>query len=132
MPKPDVTPAELAVLQVLWQTGARSVRQITDTLYPDGGTPEYGTVQKLLQRLAAKGHVGCDRDASPHRWQAQTPRETLVDTRLQDLVDQVCAGSILPIVSHLARRRLDADERAELRRFVEQLDGAPAKRRRRR
>ena len=45
---PDVTDAELAVLQALWERGTATIRQLTDALYPGGGPAQYGTVQKLL------------------------------------------------------------------------------------
>ena len=47
----DVTDAELAVLQVLWEQGPATIRHITDVLYPRGGRAHYATVQKLLERL---------------------------------------------------------------------------------
>ena len=57
----DVTDAELAVLQVLWEQGPATIRQLTDRLYPEGKTSHYATVQKLLERLQAKGCVSRDR-----------------------------------------------------------------------
>ena len=62
----DVTDAELAVLQVLWDDGPATIRQLTDVLYPGGGTAQYATVQKLLDRLEAKGFVHRDRSAAAH------------------------------------------------------------------
>ena len=53
----DVTDAELDVLRALWDDGKATIRVLTDRLYPSGGTSEYATVQKLLERLEAKGHV---------------------------------------------------------------------------
>ena len=50
---PDVTDAELAVLQTLWEQGEATIRQLTDVLYPEGKAAHYGTVQKLLERLEA-------------------------------------------------------------------------------
>src|SRR5262245_37149850 len=44
----DITDAELAVLQVLWDEGRRTIRELTDTLYPSGTGVHYATVQKLL------------------------------------------------------------------------------------
>src|SRR5262249_10192887 len=52
---PDVTDAELAVLQVLWDRGPATIRELTPLLYPDVTDASYATVQKLLERLEAKG-----------------------------------------------------------------------------
>ena len=48
-PPQDVTDAELAVLQVLWSEGPATIRQLTETIYPDSGPGYYATVQKLLE-----------------------------------------------------------------------------------
>ena len=40
----DVTDAELAVLQALWDGGPATIRRLTDVLYPGGGPAQYGTV----------------------------------------------------------------------------------------
>ena len=53
----DVTDAELAVLEVLWDEGPCSRRRIADVLYPGGQPAHYTTVQKLLERLESKGLV---------------------------------------------------------------------------
>jgi predicted transcriptional regulator len=50
----DVTDAELAILQLLWERGPLTRRQISDVLYPESGAAAYTTVQKLLERLASK------------------------------------------------------------------------------
>ena len=62
--RPDVTDAELAVLEELWRLGSATRRQLADALYPGGGPAHYTTVQKLLERLEAKGHVAADRSTA--------------------------------------------------------------------
>ena len=39
----NVTDAELEVLKLLWDRGPSTIRQLTDRLYPDGGTAHYAT-----------------------------------------------------------------------------------------
>ena len=102
MPRPprDVTDAELSVLQHLWDAGAASVRELADRLYPGGAASEYATVQKLLDRLEAKGCVRrIELDASPRRFTAAVAREDLIDRRLRAMADQLCGGSLLPLVN---------------------------------
>ena len=59
--KKDVTDAELALLQVLWESGGLTIRDLTDAVYPEGGESDYATVKKLLARLESKGFVHRDR-----------------------------------------------------------------------
>ena len=60
-PAQDITESELGVLRVLWDRGAATIRQLTDVLYPRGEAAQYATVQKLLDRMEAKGYVRRDR-----------------------------------------------------------------------
>src|SRR5437867_1481554 len=99
----DVTDAELAVLQLLWDRGTATVRDITDTLYPSGPASDVATVQKLLHRLEQKACVRRDRDRWPHLFEAAMRREELIDRRLQNTADSLCDGSLEPLLTHLVR-----------------------------
>jgi len=117
---PDVTEAELAVMQVLWARERASIRQVADVLYPRGGASHYATVQKLLERLEAKGFVCRDRSLYVHVFSPATGREELVGRRIQDVVDKLCEGSLVPVLSHLAgAKQLTERERKALRQLVE-------------
>jgi BlaI family transcriptional regulator, penicillinase repressor len=119
---PDVTDAELAVLQTLWEQGEATIRRLTDVLYPQGKAAQYGTVQKLLERLEAKGCVRRDRAPWPHRFTAAVDRDTLIGWRLRATAEKLCGGSLTPLLLHLLRaEQLNPDERQELRSFLDQL-----------
>ena len=62
----DVTEAELALLQSLWDAGPATIRQLVERVYQQSGTSVYATVQKLLDRLEAKGCVTRDRNGPVH------------------------------------------------------------------
>lgn len=119
----DVTETELAVLQVLWDQGPSTIRQITDILYPSGETAYYATVQKLLERLEEKEFVTRDRRAAAHTFSTLVGKDDLIGRRLQAVAEQLCGGSLAPLLSHLVRtRRLSARERQDLRDLIDQLD----------
>src|SRR4051794_41072180 len=90
----DVTDTELAILQQLWDQGPRTIRQLTEALYPGGGQAQYATVQKLLDRLAEKGHVRRERAGPAHLFWAAVGREDLIGRRLQDVAEKLCGGSL--------------------------------------
>src|SRR5690606_6398141 len=122
-PKRDVTDAELAVLRDLWDHGPAPIRELTDRLYPGGGTSAYATVQKLLERLEGKGCVARDRAQVPHVFAATMDRHALIAQRLEALADDLCEGSLAPLLTNLVgRRELTDSERAALRALVEELD----------
>ena len=119
----DVTDAELAVLQILWDDGPATIRRLTDLLYPGGGAAQYATVQKLLDRLQEKQYVRRDRTAAAHTFTAAVCRDELIGRRLQDVAEKLCGGSLTPLLTHLVRtRRLSARERQELRDLIDELD----------
>ena len=129
-PRTDVTDAELAVLHALWENAPATVRTLTNVIYPDGEAAHYGTVQKLLQRLEAKECVERTPDRSPLEFTATVSREDLVDLRVQQVVDKLCAGSLTPLLTHLTQRRdLSSAERRELRAFVRGLEARRPRRR---
>src|SRR5438477_545216 len=115
----DVTDKELEVLQVLWEHTALPIRRITDVLYPDGRSSSYATVQKLLERLEAKGFVRRDRSESVHVFAAAVDRDAIVGRRLQAVADQLCDGSWTPLLTHLVQsRKLSGADREALRRLI--------------
>lgn len=119
----DITDAELAVLQVLWDQGPATIRQLTDVLYPEGEAAHYATVQKLLDRLEAKDCVSRERRAAIHVFAAAVDREELIGRRLRSVAEKLCGGSLTPLLTHLVRTsRLSAKDRQELRALVEELD----------
>ncbi len=119
----DVTEYELAILQVLWDSGPATIRQLTDVVYPGGGTVQYATVQKLLERLERKGFVRRDRSGPAHVFSAAIGREELLGRRLQDMAEKLCGGSLTPLLTHLVRtRRLSEQERRELRDLIDEMD----------
>src|SRR5262245_64652223 len=95
----DVPDAELAVLKRLWEHGAATIRQLTDALYPQSTDAYYATVQKLLDRLEAKGHVRRDRTAWPHLFQASVDRDALIGRRLEAVAEKLCDGSLTPLLT---------------------------------
>jgi predicted transcriptional regulator len=125
----DVTETELAILEQLWRHHGRTIRQITDALYPAGTAAQYATVQKLLDRLVAKKLARRDRAPAAHVFTAAIARDDLIGRRLQDVAEQLCGGSLTPLLTHLVKaRRLSPAERQELRDLIEEEDGKKKKR----
>lgn len=124
----DVTEAELAVLQVLWQQGPCTIRAITEAIYPDGTASDYATVKKLLARLEHKACVERDRSATAHLFNAKISQDELIGRRLQAVADNLCGGSRTPLLMHLLRtERLTAKQRQQLRDHLAALTTGAAK-----
>jgi len=119
----DVTDTELAILQILWDQGPSTRRQITDVLYPRGGPAQYATVQKLLERLEGKGFVAAkNRGQGVLTFTVSVDRDELISRKLQEMAAKLCGGSMTPLLMNLVRAQPLTDHQLdELRSFVEDL-----------
>ncbi len=120
-PTHRITDAELEVLQALWNAGPARVRDLQAEL-PEAGWA-YTTIQTLLHRLEDKGMVERDRSQGVTRYAATITRERLLHRRLDDLSKELGDGSVLSLMHGIAAgRRLDREEIAELRGFLDELE----------
>jgi predicted transcriptional regulator len=118
-----VSEAELDVLKVLWERSSGTVREINAILSQQGRRWAYTTVQTLLQRLEAKGHVQSDKSGAAHVYSAAVSREELLSRRLRELADQFCDGTASPLLLALiGDSRLTAKEIQHLRQLLDQLE----------
>jgi predicted transcriptional regulator len=121
-PAQDVTDAELSILQVLWERGRASVRELSEELYGKSAASQQATVQKLLERLEGKGCVERDRGTWPHTFEPAVDRQHLIGKQLQQTADKLCDGSLQPLLTHLVKSvRLSQQERQSLRELLEDL-----------
>ncbi|MBW3540909.1 MAG: BlaI/MecI/CopY family transcriptional regulator [Planctomycetes bacterium] len=119
----DVTDAELAVLQALWDGGTASARELTLRLYRRLTESNLATVQKLLKRLEDKDCISRNREAWPHVFTAAVGREELIGRRLQTTADALCEGALSPLLTHLVKtRRLSPQDRQALRDLLDELE----------
>ena len=118
-PAEDVTNTELAILEVLWDQGETTRRQIVDVVYPGGGDAHYATVQNLLGRLERKGFVRSSRAGNVLVFTATIDRDELIRRRLQGLADKLCGGAAAPLIMNLVRSQpLSAAEIEQLATFL--------------
>ena len=122
-PAQDITDSELAVLRILWDRQTATIRQLTDVMYPRGEAAQYATVQKLLDRMEAKGYVRRDRTMFVHVFRSVLDRDELIGRRLRSLAEMLCEGSLTPLLTHLARASdLTEEDRLALRAIVDEPD----------
>jgi BlaI family transcriptional regulator, penicillinase repressor len=102
-PQPRPTDAELAILRVLWERGASTVRQVHEALaMRETG---YTTTLKLMQIMAEKGLVNRNETERTHVYSPVAGQEQTERQLVQDLVDRAFGGS----AAQLVLRALSAD-----------------------
>ncbi len=120
---PRPTDAELAILNVLWDRGPSTVREVHDALSATHDTG-YTTVLKLLQIMIDKELVVRDESQRAHvyasRWGEQRTQRQL----LGDLIDRAFGGSPAKLVMQaLSGGRASAEELTAIRQLIEQMEG---------
>lgn len=119
---PNLGKVQLQIMQILWERGEATAREITDAL--SLAEPiAHSTTQTLLRKLEAKG-------AAAHTVRDRVfvfrPLSQEADTRqsaARDLLTRVFGGSVYGLVSHLLKHEeLSGDELKRLRQLI---DAAP-------
>lgn len=120
---PEVSGAEMEVLQALWREGPGTVREVGSRLKTRKRRWAYTTVQTLLNRLEAKGHVAADKRGLAHVYRAAQGREGFLSLRLRDLSDRLCDGETSPLVAALVTGRNFTPEDIEhFRRLLDEYE----------
>jgi predicted transcriptional regulator len=117
------TDAELAILRVLWSRGPSTVRQVHEALSRERETG-YTTVLKFMQIMTDKGLVERDESERTHVYQARFTQEQTQQRLVNDLLEKAFGGSASQLVMRaLAAKPASADELAQIRRLLDELEG---------
>jgi BlaI family transcriptional regulator, penicillinase repressor len=120
---PRPTEAELNILQVLWQSGPRSVRAIQQMLNKTKPTG-YTTVLKMLQIMTEKGLVDRDETVRPQIYRARYSQENTQRRMLGDLVQRVFGGSVKALVLQaLATKKSSPEELEAIEKLLDRMEG---------
>ncbi len=118
-----ITEAERQVMEALWaDDGPRTPDELVREVAPAQGWGE-ATVKTLVNRLLKKGAIASRREDGRTVYTPVVARDEYVAAESQGLLDRLFGGELAPLVAHYARRRaLSDDEKARLRRLLDELD----------
>ena len=116
------TASELEILQVLWERGPSTVREVHEQLNekrPMG----YTSVLKLMQIMTAKGAVRRNEEQRAHVYEAVEPAEKTKQQFAFDVLQRVFDGSASELMMHaLAGHKASREEMEELRRLLKDYE----------
>ena len=119
---PRPTDAELAILNVLWDRGPSTVREVHEALSASQGSG-YTTVLKLLQIMTDKGLVVRDESERAHVYVAKMSEQRTQRQLLGDLADRAFGGSPARLVLEaLAGRRASRSELRDIRKLLDRIE----------
>ncbi len=118
-----VTETEFAILDVLWDKGPATVREIVESVYGEHTHSLHAGVKSLLERLADKAFVVCERRGGAHFFSTTVDRKTFVAQQLQGLADSNFGGSLTPLLMTLVDNvKLARKDREAIRKIIEGID----------
>ena len=117
------TDAELNILQVLWERGACTVREVHETLYGNDGAG-YTTALKLMQIMHSKGLVDRDDSQRAHIYRSAISRQRTQKRFLADMVQRLFNGSPSQMVLHALGNHPGAsrEELKEIRALLNKIE----------
>ena len=112
------TPAELEVLQVIWERGPSTVREVMNVLNPQRPRG-YTSVMSLMNVMAEKGLLGQKPKGRAYEYSAKVSREKIQTLMLKDLVNRTFDGSASALVIQLLQQaEPDSKELEEIRKSI--------------
>ena len=120
LPRP--TDAELAILRILWERGACTVRQVHDALSRERPAA-YTTALKMLQIMTEKGLVTRDTSERSHVYQVSLPEGDTKKQLVKDLLERAFGGSAMDLVVRaLEAAPASKEEREQIRRILDAME----------
>lgn len=120
------TTVELAILQVLWQRGPSTVREIHAALHNGTGR---STTLKMVQVMTEKGLILKDESLKPQVFRPARPAEQTQLQLVDELIQRAFAGSAAELVMRAASaKRISPRELAEIKTLIEQAKRPSTKR----
>jgi BlaI family transcriptional regulator, penicillinase repressor len=107
--QPEPTKSELEILQVLWETGPSTVREVHNELTKQKDV-NYTTTLKLMQIMADKGILARDESQMKHVYRVAEEEHKIKDRLLEKFVDSMYKGSASNLVMRLLGNKKTSKE----------------------
>jgi len=115
------TEGEMEILQVLWEKGNCTVREVHEAL--DKKDSGYTTTLKLMQIMHEKGLVDRDTSSKTHVYKALVNKETTQQHLVKKMIDNVFNGSAARLVMQALGNKSASKEEIDLiKEYLDKLE----------
>lgn len=122
----ELSPAELQVMEIVWERGEVTAREARAAL---PRAVARNTVRTLLERMEEKGWVTHREVGRTYLYRAARPRAESIGRKVRDVVETVCGGSPEALVAALLDYRgLRPGELQRIRTMLDEAQGGRVKR----
>jgi BlaI family transcriptional regulator, penicillinase repressor len=113
---------QLLIMQVLWERGKATAREITDAINATEAIA-HSTVQTLLRGLEEKGSISHREEGRTFVFYPLVEERRFKQSATRDLVERVFGGSVGNLVAHLLQNeKVSRKEIDEIRDLINRRD----------
>jgi BlaI family transcriptional regulator, penicillinase repressor len=123
MVAPKLSKLEFQIMEVPWERGESSIREILDSL-PAQGRPAYNTIQTVVYRMEPKGVVRrIKKVGNFHIFAASISRDAAQRRLIEELL-ALFGGRSQPVMAHLVEAgKVSLEDVKEAERALRKLSG---------
>jgi len=116
------TDSELEILNILWEKGPCTVREVHEVLEKNKEAG-YTTTLKLMQIMHDKKLLKRDESSKSHVYTANVSQEKTQVQLVKRIIDNVFNGSASQLVMQaLGNHKTNADELQEIKKYLEEIE----------
>ena len=116
------TESEMEILQVLWERGASTVREVHEILSKtkDSG---YTTTLKLMQIMNEKRLLNRNDDSKSHIYTTAVKKESIQKQVVSKMINGLFKGSSAKLVMHaLGNHRASKEKILEIKKYLDEIE----------
>jgi len=119
---PSITDAEWKVMQVFWERGASSLREVVEAL-EEGSDWKPRTVQTLIRRLVTKGALAVEENGREFRYEPAFSQAECQHDESRSFLGRVFDGRLVPFLAGMVEQEaISPNEIDELRRLLDEAE----------
>src|SRR5690242_9638211 len=116
------TESEMEILQVLWEQGPSTVRDVHEIL-SEKKESGYTTTLKLMQIMNEKGLLTRNDEAKSHVYSAAVKKQSIQKQVVSKMIEGLFKGSSANLVMHaLGNHRASKEEIREIKRYLDEME----------
>jgi len=116
------TESELEILQVLWEKGPSTVREV-NAILNERREVGYTTSLKIMQIMTEKELVTRNTDSRTHIYHPAVRENTTQNNLLESFIEKTYRGSAMQMVMQvLGNKKASPDEISELKKLINDLE----------
>lgn len=118
----NISPAELKVLNILWENSPLSANQIVLALERIESWHSR-TIKSLINRLVKKNVIAFEQDDNRYLYYPIVKKNDYIKTTSHSIIHRLFGGKISPLVAHFVKqKKISKEDIQELKAILQELE----------